>query len=144
MLGFLPKPLIGVIAVTLLILNTLFWALFLYIPALLKLIVPHKGFRVGCTRLIIWVAENWVAGNNAWMRLTQRTRWYVTGAEELERSLITGGPSECIEYLEDMERSEVTHVLFRCALDEVEQALQTIRVLGDDVIPHFKKTSQSP
>lgn len=85
MLGFLPKPLIGVIAVTLLIFNTLFWALFLYIPALLKLIVPHKGFRVGCTRLIIWVAENWVAGNNAWMRLTQRTRWYVTGAEELER-----------------------------------------------------------
>ena len=66
------------------------------------------------------------------------------GAEELERSLITGGPSECIEYLEDMERAGVTHVLFRCALDEVEQALQTIRVLGDDVIPHFKKTSQSP
>ena len=60
------------------------------------------------------------------------------GAEELEHSLIVGGPSECIEYLEEMEREGVTHVLFRCALDEVEQALQTIRVLGTDVIPHFR------
>ena len=61
------------------------------------------------------------------------------GAEELEQSLVTGGPAECIEYLENMERSGVTHVLFRCALDEREQALQTIRVLGNDVIPHFRQ-----
>ena len=51
MLGFLPKPLIGVIAITLLVLNTLCLAFFLYVPALLKLIIPHKGFRVACTRL---------------------------------------------------------------------------------------------
>ena len=60
-------------------------------------------------------------------------------AEALEQSLIIGGPAECIEYLEDMERSGVTHVLFRCALDEREPALQTIRVLGTDVIPYFKR-----
>ena len=59
-------------------------------------------------------------------------------AQQVEQALITGGPAECIEYLEDMERAGVTHVLFRCALDEREQALQTIRVLGNDVIPHFK------
>jgi len=53
--------------------------------------------------------------------------------------LIKGGPGECIEYLEGMERAGVTHVLFRCALDERERALQTIRVLGGDVIPHFKR-----
>ena len=61
------------------------------------------------------------------------------GAQELEQSLIVGGPDECIEYLEDMEQAGVTHVLFRCALDEGEQALQTIRVLGTDVIPHFRR-----
>ena len=60
------------------------------------------------------------------------------GAAEVEQSLITGGPAECIEYLEGMEHAGVTHVLFRCALDERESALQTIRVLGEDVIPHFK------
>ncbi len=59
-------------------------------------------------------------------------------AEEVERSLVIGSPEECIEYLVDMERAGVTQVLFRCALDEREQALQTIRVLGEDVIPHFK------
>jgi len=58
---------------------------------------------------------------------------------EIEQSLILGGPAECIEYLENMEKDGVTHVLFRCALDEREQALQTIRVLGNDVIPHFKR-----
>ncbi|PKB82759.1 MAG: hypothetical protein BZY88_03695 [SAR202 cluster bacterium Io17-Chloro-G9] len=61
------------------------------------------------------------------------------GAREMEESLIVGGPGECIEYLEEMERAGVTHVLFRCALDEGDQALQTIRVLGDDVIPHFQR-----
>ena len=61
------------------------------------------------------------------------------GAAEIEQSLIKGGPGECIEYLEGMERAGVTHVLFRCALDERERALQTIRVLGGDVIPHFKR-----
>lgn len=59
-------------------------------------------------------------------------------ADEVERSLVIGSPEECIEYLVDMERAGVTQVLFRCALDEREQALQTIRVLGEDVIPHFK------
>jgi len=59
-------------------------------------------------------------------------------ADEVERSLVIGSPEECIEYLVGMERAGVTQVLFRCALDEREQALQTIRVLGEDVIPHFK------
>ncbi len=61
------------------------------------------------------------------------------GAAELSQSLITGGPTECIEYLADMERAGVTEVLFRCALDDREQALQTITTLGTDVIPHFRK-----
>ena len=57
------------------------------------------------------------------------------GAAEIEQSLIKGGPGECIEYLEDMEQAGVIHVLFWCALDERELALQTIRVLGEHVIP---------
>ena len=60
------------------------------------------------------------------------------GPKELEESLIVGGPDECIRYLERMQRFGVTHVLFRCALDEMDKALQTIRVLGSDVIPHFR------
>lgn len=58
--------------------------------------------------------------------------------KELAESLIVGGPNECIRYLENVEALGVTHVLFRCALDEPDQAMQTIRVLGTEVIPHFK------
>lgn len=85
MLSFLPAPLIGVIAAILLALNTVFWCLLLYIPAIFKLVVPHKGFRVLCTRAIIWISESWVACNTGWMKLTQSTQWQVEGAEQLKR-----------------------------------------------------------
>jgi 1-acyl-sn-glycerol-3-phosphate acyltransferase len=85
MLSFLPAPVIGVLNSLLLLLNTLVWCLLLYIPALLKLTIPHKGFGVLCTKLIIRVAEMWVACNSGWMKLTQGTCWEVTGAEELKQ-----------------------------------------------------------
>lgn len=85
MLSFLPAPILGVLNSVLLGINTLFWCLLLYIPAVLKLIVPIKGFRVLCTRLIIWIAEAWVAGNVGWMKLTHGTRWQIDGAEQLKR-----------------------------------------------------------
>ena len=59
-------------------------------------------------------------------------------AQELEDSLIVGGPGDCIRYLENMAELGINHVLFRCALDHREQALQTIGILGTQVIPHFR------
>ncbi len=70
MLSFLPAPVIGVLNSLLLGLNTVFWCLLLYIPAVFKLVIPHKGFRVLCTRVIIWISESWVACNTGWMKLT--------------------------------------------------------------------------
>ncbi|MCH7800778.1 MAG: LLM class flavin-dependent oxidoreductase [Chloroflexi bacterium] len=63
------------------------------------------------------------------------------GPKEMQESLIVGGAQECIGYLEKMQRLGVNHVLFRCALDEPARASQTIRVLGTEVIPHFRRTS---
>ena len=60
------------------------------------------------------------------------------GPQEIEESLIVGGPDECIRYLEQMQRLGIDHLLFRCALRDPQHALQTIRVLGTEVIPHFK------
>ncbi|MDC0662827.1 acyltransferase [Marinobacter sp. SS21] len=85
MLSFLPAPVIGVLNALLLGINTLFWCILLYIPALLKLIVPIEGFRVLCTRVIIWISESWVACNTGWMKLTHGTRWHVSGADKLQR-----------------------------------------------------------
>jgi len=85
MLSFLPATVIGIINSILLGLNTVFWCVLLYIPAVFKLIVPHQGFRVLCTRLIIWISESWVACNTGWMKLTHGTKWTVQGDEKLER-----------------------------------------------------------
>jgi alkanesulfonate monooxygenase SsuD/methylene tetrahydromethanopterin reductase-like flavin-dependent oxidoreductase (luciferase family) len=60
------------------------------------------------------------------------------GAQELQESLIVGGPEECIRYLEQMQRLGINHILFRCALNDPHKALQTIRMLGTAVIPHFR------
>ncbi|MDX1457528.1 MAG: acyltransferase [Marinobacter sp.] len=85
MLSFLPAPVIGVLNAVLLGINTLFWCILLYIPAILKLIVPIQGFRVLCTRAIIWISESWVACNTGWMKLTHGTTWQVTGDDKLQR-----------------------------------------------------------
>jgi hypothetical protein len=84
------------------------------------------------------LAPTWAAGHREAQTIFENGyRGFST--TEIEQSLILGGPDECIEYLENMEKADVTHVLFRCALDERDQALQTIRVLGSDVIPHFRR-----
>jgi alkanesulfonate monooxygenase SsuD/methylene tetrahydromethanopterin reductase-like flavin-dependent oxidoreductase (luciferase family) len=60
-------------------------------------------------------------------------------AEAMETSLIVDGPEGCIRYLEHMQRLGITHILFRCAMQEQANALQTIRLIGQEVIPHFKQ-----
>lgn len=60
------------------------------------------------------------------------------GAQEMADSLIVGSPADCIGYLEQMQRLGITHILFRCALRDQDMALQTIRLLGSQVIPHFR------
>lgn len=60
------------------------------------------------------------------------------GEREMEKSLIVGDAENCIDALKRLQDMGVTHILFRCALDEPEQAMQTIHVLGEQVIPHFR------
>ncbi len=59
------------------------------------------------------------------------------GLQEMQESLIIGSPEDCIRYLENMQRLGITHILFRPAMRDQKHVLQTIRLLGTDVIPHF-------
>jgi alkanesulfonate monooxygenase SsuD/methylene tetrahydromethanopterin reductase-like flavin-dependent oxidoreductase (luciferase family) len=59
-------------------------------------------------------------------------------AEAMETSLIVDDPDGCIRYLEGMQQLGITHILFRCAMRDQAAALQTIRLIGTEVIPHFK------
>ena len=84
MLSFLPPALRGVIAASLLILNTIFWCLVLFAFAIVKLLLPLKPVRAVVDRILNTIATCWVACNSGWMRLTQRTQWDVTGRDGLE------------------------------------------------------------
>jgi len=59
----------------------------------------------------------------------------------MQESLIVVGLDECICYLENMQRLGITHILFRPAMREQRYVLQTIRLLGTEVIPHFAHAS---
>ncbi len=81
MLAFLPPFARGVVAVSLLVLNTLFWCGVLFLFALVKLVVPAKAVRAAVDRILNRFATHWVAGNSTWMRLTQRIEWDVAGLD---------------------------------------------------------------
>lgn len=83
MLSFLPPLARGVVALVLLVLNTLFWCAPLFVLALVKLALPVKAVRLRLDPVINEIATRWIAGNSAWMRLTQRTRWDVEGVDGL-------------------------------------------------------------
>jgi 1-acyl-sn-glycerol-3-phosphate acyltransferase len=85
MLSGLPSPLRGLIAVLLLIANILLWVPILLVFAIVKLVLPFRAVRVALDPILVGIAENWIAGNSAWMVLTQRTHWDVDGIDGLER-----------------------------------------------------------
>jgi len=84
MLRFLPPPGRGVVAASLLGLNTLFWCGLIFALALVKLVLPVNSVRAVIDRALNGIATRWVAGNSGWMRLTQRTEWEVAGLDGLE------------------------------------------------------------
>jgi len=83
MLSFLPPAMRGVIALLLLVLNTLFWCALLFALSLVKLVLPLHAVRVRIDPLLNAIATRWIACNSGWMRLTQRTVWDVQGVAEL-------------------------------------------------------------
>jgi len=83
MLHFLPAPLVGVIASTLMLLNILFWVPVLLLFATVKLLLPFKRVRLVIDPVLLRIAEAWIAGNSGWMRLTQPLQWKVSGVQGL-------------------------------------------------------------
>jgi 1-acyl-sn-glycerol-3-phosphate acyltransferase len=85
MLRSLPPVVRGAIAFALLALNVLFWCGLLFAVALVKLVLPFAPVRRRIDPVLNAIATGWIAGNSAWMGLTQRTAWDVAGVEGLSR-----------------------------------------------------------
>lgn len=83
MLGLLPSSLRGMIALLLLVVNTLFWCVLLFAFSLVKLLLPLRAVRARIDPLLNAIATAWIACNSGWMRLTQRTQWDVAGVDAL-------------------------------------------------------------
>ena len=74
----------GILTLTLIVLNLVFWATPLYVVALAKLL-PSSRARARCDRALVWLASRWISGNQLIFRLTQNIRRDVEGLEGLER-----------------------------------------------------------
>ena len=85
MLDFLPAPLKGILAVLLILINTLLFLPLLLLVALAKLVAPVQPFRKACTIVLNAIAWYWIGFNNTLMNLLHRVEWEVRGAEELSK-----------------------------------------------------------
>ena len=81
---FLPAPLVGALASTLMLLNILFWVPVLLLVATVKLLLPFRRVRLALDPVLLRIAEAWIAGNSGWMRLTQAMQWEVSGLQALD------------------------------------------------------------
>ena len=75
MLSFLPAPVHGVIIMLLFIVNTLCWAVPVYLMIVLKLLLPRGAARDGVSSATAWLAQHWALTNTIMVRLLMRIEW---------------------------------------------------------------------
>ena len=83
MLTFLPGSLRGAIGVTLLVFNTLFWAVPVYITAVFKLVVPFRAARGLFDTILNFLSYTWIYCINGFIGLIKNVEYDVEGLEEL-------------------------------------------------------------
>jgi 1-acyl-sn-glycerol-3-phosphate acyltransferase len=71
----------GVATFILLFFNLLFWGSLVLLGGVVKLLMPTKPSRTRVVRGLAWLAEHWVAGNNAISDMLLPTKWEITGIE---------------------------------------------------------------
>jgi len=77
------EVLCGVVTLTTITLNTILWAIPIYIGVLLKLAVPSPAWRTAVQRRLIPLAEAWISCNDAILRLFRTTEWRIRGLDGL-------------------------------------------------------------
>ena len=76
----------GILSFLAVVLNTLFWCIFLLSVAVLKLLVPVEAWKRFCTKIIINIGECWIYCNGLWIKFLHRPDLRVEGFESLDRS----------------------------------------------------------
>ena len=76
----------GVIAITLMFINTLIWAVPVHALALTKLLIRCESWQRICARALMGTVNGWIWGIITALRLTQKTRYRIQGLHGLSRS----------------------------------------------------------
>tara|TARA_B100000575_G_scaffold280893_1_gene270920 strand:- start:1774 stop:2643 length:870 start_codon:yes stop_codon:yes gene_type:complete len=76
----------GILSFLAVVLNTLFWCIFLLSIAVLKLLIPVEAWKRICTKIIINIGECWIYCNGLWIKFLHKPEWSVEGFESLDRS----------------------------------------------------------
>jgi 1-acyl-sn-glycerol-3-phosphate acyltransferase len=77
--GFIRVPLV----MLLLALNIVLHVMPLLVLSLFKVIVPIRGVRLGLSRVLVLIAESWIAINSAMFEWFTKTRWQLEGLSGL-------------------------------------------------------------
>ena len=77
---------VGALSFFLVVINTLFWCLFLLSIAVFKLLIPLEAWKRLCTKWIIITGECWIFCNGVWIRALHKPKWSVEGFDALDNS----------------------------------------------------------
>ncbi len=84
MLHFLPGPVLFILSLSLLIINTAVWGSLVCIGGLFKLLLPWKSGRIAMTRLMNRFMWAWASCNGGILHLIAKVDWDVQGLESLK------------------------------------------------------------
>jgi 1-acyl-sn-glycerol-3-phosphate acyltransferase len=73
----------GLVSLSILFVNTIFWTLLLYPLALLKFLIPPSTARKALSHAMVAIAERWIAGNNLNLNATQKIFWQIQLPQDL-------------------------------------------------------------
>jgi 1-acyl-sn-glycerol-3-phosphate acyltransferase len=85
MLAQLPSVIRIPLVLLLLAGNIMLHVLPLFALTLLRMILPLRGMRLACSRVLVLIAESWIAVNNGLFEVFTRTHWQIQGLETLRR-----------------------------------------------------------
>ncbi len=75
----------GAFTLVAIVLNTIFWAIPIYVGVLVKLVLPVRSWRDALQLLLVPFAEAWIGVNNFLLKMVGTTRWDIRGTDLLRR-----------------------------------------------------------
>ena len=73
----------GLATIFLLTCNLFLWGTLVFLGGLVKLLMPTKPSRTRMVLALAWLAEHWVAGNDAIFDLMLPTKWDISGIDDV-------------------------------------------------------------